>query len=541
MKHSSTPTPLRRMRDPLASHVRPPAWLRDAELSRHAKRAKRVEHSESVNGKAVLSDAAYSTAVEAIVERDFFPDVAVLRNLCRDTSADLCAGVGGASASASASASAVAETSATAGCAAAHWSSLDRFVQRHTAEEAVRFGMILEGDQRRHRSKFNWAFEGEHRVGGLGCGDGGGHASGGESDTGCGGAAGWRARSQRLLMPCGETMSEERRQRMDAACEPRPRLGDQQLGRDNRVQAWPYRPRNALSFPPELDASRVVCGVFAGSGRGSGRGTARSGALPRRRRWLQRGGGGGQSGGRDINHAATRIEAEPDLGRDQGGEQSRAGAVEFDYAFVRMTPSPYPMAGSLNTGNTGNTGSTGNTGNTDSTDGEAWAEGVHFAARGGTDVDADVNADASFGASTAAAASPMMTWGCIDGTPLVLDPAPARHEAGRHPAHESSPRENSTEMLSPFRIAELPPRDRRAKRLAHVAAQQWRGRARRRGQACTKSEAGKSCPPRAQGQRRKPPRQPAKRFTQLSPAAQSLAARVVVGMGGGSAAKAKPW
>ena len=333
-------------------------------------------------------------------------------------------------------------------------------------------------------------------------------------------------------MPCGGTMSEERRQLMDAACEPKPRLGDQQAGRDGRVQAWPYRPRNALSFPPELGASRAVCRVAGGGDGGVKRGRKDSrlalpppGRLPlRRKRWVhQRARARGRHLASDINHAATRIQAGP--GSAQGGRRSQTDANEFEYAFVRMTPSPCPVAGSR-TGSGACSGSAG---------GVAWAEGVQCAAASGADpdpdadpyadADADADADAGLGAGAAAAASPMMTWGCIDGTPLVLDPVPARQDAehrwtsvggngcGYHASYESDPRESGMNMHSLFRIAELPPRDRRAQRLAHAAGRQRRGEAERR----------------ARRQRSTAPLQSAKQFTQLSPAAQSLAARVMVG------------
>jgi protein DGCR14 len=310
-----------------------------------------------MGGKAILTEEQYTAALEQIVERDYFPDVASARARANAAAMGMAGlapapppvapaadsegeGEDGVQAMALRLAAAAAAAAAVEGC------SLDGFQRAHTTEEAVSFGKIIEADQARHRASHSWAFD--------------------------------NGSSKTLLLTTGETMSAERRRLMDAACAPKPRLGDERSG---RVQTWKFRPRNGISFPPELESSRDICGLPPQSLQGppalplrlTVAGEPGSKTLAKLSRKRTRAAAAAIAAAnrlppKRINHAATRLDdpampAPPRLRWQQQHGQQRH-THQRQQRLVSMTPSPMPGAGGD---------------------------------------------------------SPMFTWGDVDGTPLLLD------------------------------------------------------------------------------------------------------------------------
>ena len=421
-----TPSPLLRMRDPLKYQILP--------LSRPALPPPPPEpETTDHRGKTIVTEEVYTAALEQIVERDFFPDVASARATAA-AAADDVAGLGLRARQGveveeedDGQAAAVAAAALTAS-ASIEGRSLGGFQRRHTTEDAASFGKLLAADAASHRARFSWAFD-----------DGS---------------------SKTLLLCDGTTMTADRRAVMDAACAPKARLGD---GRKGRVDSWPYRARNGLSFYPQLEEQREAAGLPRTRGQGRGDG-GQSGVLPLR---LTEAGGGegagaaaaaaaqtaaGEGGGsaagcggrrvlsdkalaklsrkraradalaaapnllppQHINHAATRMEesttdalAPPrassssslySRAQQQQQQQQRAQQLRM----VSMTPSPMPGA---------------------------------------------------------AGDSPLFTYGDIDGTPLLLDPS--RTPAPRCPPGGGGGGDGG----SMFHVAEQPAREQTAHRL----------------------------------------------------------------------------
>eukprot|EP00937_MAST-01D_sp_MAST-1D-sp2_P004619 g4619.t1 len=551
------------MRDPIGYQVFP---SKPAHERRHRREAVRVQHEAEEEAarrakRRRLAEGEYSAAVELIVERDFFPDVPALRALAGVPASPLqMAATGdetGDGGGGERGGDGAGDGAGARAMAAAARSSLDRFAREHTTDEAESFREIVQQDQAAHRARFAWAFEGA-----------GAHGTGGGADEG--GAP--RYRSQHLLLADGSRIGAERRRLMDAACEPAPRLGDTQEGRHGSVEAWPYRARNALCFAPELATSRAVCGsvdtppgadVAAGAEVGGGAGGAslalgeggkdgRGGAVAMQRAALKR-----EAWARSarppkaINHAATRLEGfllagacsgsgsgsgsgrPPVPARSEGFEETaraRAAAAmaavrraqarqaradgagdASGCALFRMTPSPLPMGTPMHAPMHASAHGDG-AGMQHGTVGDASSSSAVRALAAGTP------------AGASAGASPLMTWGEIEGTPLVLDgrgAADAAADAARATqgglAWGAQPG-GTAAAESPFRIAEPGARERLAQRASG---------------SCRGAGAGRERSQQQQGRGRRQ-----RRAGGLTPAAQSLARRVGVGLGAAGAGTA---
>ena len=357
MANLATPSHLLRMRDPLKYQVQPG--------SRAPSPPPPPPPATMAGGKAILTEEQYTAALEQIVERDYFPDVASARARANAAAVGV-AGLAPAPPPGAPAADSEGEgedgvqtmalrlAAGAAAAAAVEGCSLDGFQRAHTTEEAVSFGKIIEADQARHRASHSWAFD--------------------------------NGSSKTLLLTTGETMSVERRRLMDAACAPKPRLGDERSG---RVQTWKFRPRNGISFPPELESSRDICGLPPHSLQGQpalplrltvagepGNKTLAKLSRKRTRAAAAAMAAANRLPPKRINHAATRLD-DPAMpapprqrwqhqGQHQGQQQQQQQQQQRQQRLVSMTPSPMPGAGGD---------------------------------------------------------SPMFTWGEVDGTPLLLDPS----------------------------------------------------------------------------------------------------------------------
>ncbi|CAM9522453.1 unnamed protein product [Choristocarpus tenellus] len=106
---------------------------------------------------------------------------------------------------------------------------LTKFVATHTSEDNEAFAELQEKDLNARRKKYFWAYE-----------------SADSADT-----------TKLLLLPTGEIMKAERRALMDKACEARPKIGDE---RPNQVvETWKHRTRNQLMFSPNMATSNDIC------------------------------------------------------------------------------------------------------------------------------------------------------------------------------------------------------------------------------------------------------------------------------------------
>lgn len=108
--------------------------------------------------------------------------------------------------------------------------SLDQFLARFQSEDDAAFDTLAEKMRAAHRRKYWWVYEppGHQAI---------------------------EAGKEKLyLLPSGEFMSAEARAAHVVASDAKPRLGDD---RPNGPETWPYRPKNALMFHPELEEVRA--------------------------------------------------------------------------------------------------------------------------------------------------------------------------------------------------------------------------------------------------------------------------------------------
>ncbi|CAM9203798.1 unnamed protein product [Discosporangium mesarthrocarpum] len=108
---------------------------------------------------------------------------------------------------------------------------LTKFVSTHTSEDNESFAELHEKDLAAHRQKYFWAYDSKEGA----------------------------AKNKLLLMPSGKMMTAERRAIMDATCEARPKIGDD---RPNQVvETWKHRTRNQLMFSPNVATSEDICRI----------------------------------------------------------------------------------------------------------------------------------------------------------------------------------------------------------------------------------------------------------------------------------------
>ena len=140
-------------------------------------------------------------------------------------------GGGGSSFSSASSVASVAaaeeeEAAAAAAAAGALPLSLDQFLARFQSEDDAAFDVLAEKMRAAHRRKYWWVYQPPAHL------------------------AIEAGKEKLYLLPSGEFMSAEARAKHVAASDAKPRLGDD---RPNGPETWPYRPKNALMFAPELE------------------------------------------------------------------------------------------------------------------------------------------------------------------------------------------------------------------------------------------------------------------------------------------------
>lgn len=273
-----TPSPLRRLEDPVRDHVLPSRKQQQQQpggggggsgrelMPPPAPRAPRPGARKAAEA---LDEETFVEAMGEIIERDFFPELprlqrqvkwlealerggagrraesltdvrrAVRSELRRDSAGGGGGGagdattplVGGSFSSASSVASGDGGAQGGDGGGGALPVSLDQFLARFQSEDDAAFDALAEKMRAAHRRKYWWVYEppGGHLI---------------------------EAGKEKLyLLPSGEFMSAEARAAHVAASDAKPRLGDD---RPNAPETWPYRPKNALMFPPELEEVRAL-------------------------------------------------------------------------------------------------------------------------------------------------------------------------------------------------------------------------------------------------------------------------------------------
>ncbi|CAM9881385.1 unnamed protein product [Chrysoparadoxa australica] len=267
--------------------------------------------------KKVMDEDDYVEALDAIIGRDYFPNVQVLKDLMtaagiriRGDLDDLEEEEGEVQLP----------------------MSLSQFVAKHTSEDNESFHVILEKDQEDHRRRYWWAFD-----------------EGDESDKGKGGDGQARLR----ILPNGQRNEGETRKKLLAALQGGVMRGDV---RPNSLEMWKHRTRNQLHFPPELEDSNDTCklstthsGVLLLEGEKKG-GKGRGGVVPKAPRVIQ-------SHATRITHADAPVSASADgqspyelpaserssvadfMVRERAGVNGQDGANQ---KMVPMTPSPLP-------------------------------------------------------------------------------------------------------------------------------------------------------------------------------------------------------
>ncbi|KDO19888.1 hypothetical protein SPRG_14731 [Saprolegnia parasitica CBS 223.65] len=107
---------------------------------------------------------------------------------------------------------------------------LNHFLATHTSEDNAAFEELQEKAVAEHKKKYHWAFDDDH------------------------------ANTRLLLLPDGTKMTQERRLLMDKACDTKLALED---ARPVAPDTWTFRARNQLLFPPDLETSRAICKLEA--------------------------------------------------------------------------------------------------------------------------------------------------------------------------------------------------------------------------------------------------------------------------------------
>ncbi|KAK1948017.1 Splicing factor ESS-2 [Phytophthora citrophthora] len=170
---------------------------------------------------------------------------------------------------------------------------LNRFVATHTSEDNKAFIELQEKTVKDHQRRYHWAFDDDKE----------------------------RGDPKLHLLTNGEWISKDQRQIADEVCAPKGPKDD----RPSAPETWKYRARNPLLFPPELEATRDICQVNAGSKDQlllESESKARTGLPPRSRK--------------TTIYANSRFSSDTQLiGSESGGVSSSS---QKDYSLVPMTP-----------------------------------------------------------------------------------------------------------------------------------------------------------------------------------------------------------
>lgn len=110
--------------------------------------------------------------------------------------------------------------------------SVSQFFDQYTSEDNAAFEEIHARDLQEHRKKFNWAYESPHEAA--------------------------KAGMMMLYHMGGKVLSVEDRKKFDALVDGPFQRGDE---RPNAPELWPFRVRNQLMFPPELEDSEKICSI----------------------------------------------------------------------------------------------------------------------------------------------------------------------------------------------------------------------------------------------------------------------------------------
>lgn len=175
-----------------------------------------VKHPRKEIQKEILEEEEYVERLEKIIERDFYPDLQLLKQKQRGSSEDRGWPQGSPSSSW--------ETRTPDRCqkevkevVAADRQTLNQFVATHTSEDNADFQKLLEQDQEKHRQKYHWAYNDQ-----VPC---------------------------EYYAPDGSRISKERKALMDQACADQGQLVPDH--RSNVLQSWPLsKARNELMFMP---------------------------------------------------------------------------------------------------------------------------------------------------------------------------------------------------------------------------------------------------------------------------------------------------
>lgn len=365
--------------------------------------------------------------------------------------------------------------------------SLDQFLARFQSEDDASFDVLADKMREAHRRKYWWVYE--HPAIEAG-------------------------REKLYLLPNGEFMSEEEHRKHVAASNAKPRLGDD---RPNAPETWPYRPQNAFMFLPSLEESVKI------HDRGKDGATQPDVALmlengDGKRKMLTAGGGcgGGGSSNTRTGHAA------------KAPKQVVHSNTRFSGAFGKGSSSSALMASPLErlTSTASSTLSTDTTASvTSASNNQGFVAMTPLLIPG------------------AQGEVPMMTWGAIESTPMRVsepfDDPQEDEEMRRKKGREEE--EETMEEVGPkkgFSIQDIRHREKVANRLD---ADVKRKRKRHGGEGGGGGGGGGSSrrhththtqpsPYEAGGGRKRG-------LASLTPAAQSLAAKIAVsgdGGGGGS-------
>ncbi|OQR94390.1 hypothetical protein ACHHYP_01404 [Achlya hypogyna] len=105
---------------------------------------------------------------------------------------------------------------------------LNHFLATHTSEDNAAFEELQDKAVEAHKKKYHWAFDDDH------------------------------ANTHLRLLPDGTMMTKDRRLLMDKACDTKLALED---ARPAGPETWTFRARNQLLFPPDMETSRAICKV----------------------------------------------------------------------------------------------------------------------------------------------------------------------------------------------------------------------------------------------------------------------------------------
>ena len=179
---------------------------------------------KKISRKKVLNEEDYVGALEQIIERDFFPETAVIRN--RLTSLE------DSKSRATNQNNLPDQASSTIDISNM---TLDKFANRYTSEDNASFEDIQKQDIETHRRKFHWLYDPTVASG---------------QDPGM----------LMLYHVGGKELTGAERDKMDLILNSKGAdTEDEKDDRPNGPELWKFRVRNQLMFPIDLDESRDIC------------------------------------------------------------------------------------------------------------------------------------------------------------------------------------------------------------------------------------------------------------------------------------------